>query len=73
MYQNSTPDECGIFIPKGQKRVIVHHYQHRVASSSYRVAGQYIFCVQDIMSLPVLVTSYVFVQDIKGYYIRVNE
>ena len=25
------------------------------------------------MSLPVLATSYVFVQDIKGYYIRVNE
>ena len=74
MYQNSTPDECGIFVPKGQKRVIVHRYEHRVASSSwYRVAGQYIFGVQEIMSLPVLATSYVFVQDIKGYYIRVNE
>ena len=62
------------FCPQGTKE---SNCPSLLTSSSifiiYRVAGQYILDVQEIMSLPVLVTSYVFVQDIKGYYIRVNE
>ena len=62
------------FCPQGTKE---SNCPSLLTSSSifiiYSVAGQYIFGVQEIMSLPVLATSYVFVQDIKGYYIRVNE